>query len=72
MNINDLIRVPRRKNAVAHGWWEEERSFAELIALMHSELWRRWRSTGTDSGCKRCIGLFPSTNPKEFPLSLQM
>ncbi len=26
------------ENAVAHGWWEEERSFAEIIALCHSEL----------------------------------
>jgi len=25
-------------NAVAHGWWEERRSGAECIALMHSEL----------------------------------
>ena len=26
------------ENAKAHGWWEEERSFGELVALMHSEL----------------------------------
>ncbi|HBR08016.1 MAG TPA: hypothetical protein DD735_03840 [Clostridiales bacterium] len=26
------------KNAKAHGWWEEERSFGDLIALCHSEL----------------------------------
>ena len=26
------------KNAVNHGWWDEERSFGELIALCHSEL----------------------------------
>lgn len=25
-------------NAVNHGWWDEERSFGELIALCHSEL----------------------------------
>ena len=25
-------------NAVDHGWWEEERSFGEVIALCHSEL----------------------------------
>lgn len=24
--------------AVEHGWWEEERSFGEIIALCHSEL----------------------------------
>ena len=37
MNINDLIKEAH-ENAVAHGFWEEERPFAELIALMHSEL----------------------------------
>lgn len=26
------------ENAVAHGWWEEERSFGEIVALCHSEL----------------------------------
>lgn len=26
------------ENAVNHGWYEEERSFAELIALCHQEL----------------------------------
>jgi hypothetical protein len=25
-------------NAAEHGWWDEERSFGDLIALMHSEL----------------------------------
>lgn len=37
MNINELSKEAH-KNAVAHGWWEEERPFAELVALMHSEL----------------------------------
>lgn len=26
------------KNAVEHGWWEEERTFGEIAALIHSEL----------------------------------
>jgi NTP pyrophosphatase (non-canonical NTP hydrolase) len=26
------------KNAVNHGWWDNERSFPEIIALCHSEL----------------------------------
>ncbi len=26
------------ENAVAHGWWENERSFAEVAALFHSEV----------------------------------
>lgn len=35
--INLLCRKAH-ENAVAHGWWETERSFGEQIALMHSEL----------------------------------
>lgn len=26
------------QNAVEHGWWEEERSFGDIVALCHSEL----------------------------------
>jgi len=26
------------ENAKAHGWWDEERTFGELVALCHSEL----------------------------------
>jgi len=26
------------QNAVEHGWWNEERHFGSLIALMHAEL----------------------------------
>ena len=37
MNINDLCKKAH-ENAVSKGFWEEERSFAEQIALMHSEL----------------------------------
>lgn len=35
--LNEL-RNEIHKNAVEHGWWEEERSFGEIIALCHSEL----------------------------------
>lgn len=37
MNIKELQKEIH-ENAVAHGWWEEERNFGELIALVHSEL----------------------------------
>ena len=26
------------RNAVEHGWWEEDRAFGEIVALCHSEL----------------------------------
>lgn len=32
------IQKEIHQNAVEHGWWEEERNFGELIALVHSEL----------------------------------
>lgn len=35
--INELVQEAHA-NAVAKGWWEEERTFGELIALCHSEL----------------------------------
>ena len=37
MSINDLAK-DIHANAVAHGWWENKRSFGEIIALCHSEL----------------------------------
>ena len=37
MNINDLI-AEAHANAVAHGFWEEDRPFAETVDLIHSEL----------------------------------
>lgn len=37
MNLNDLARQCHEM-AVSKGWYDTERSFPELIALMHSEL----------------------------------
>jgi hypothetical protein len=37
IGINDFVSIAH-ENSKAHGWWEEERSFGEQIALMHSEL----------------------------------
>lgn len=37
MNLNEWAQEIH-ENAVAHGWWDEERSFAEVVALCHSEL----------------------------------
>lgn len=35
--INELVQEAH-KNAIDHGWWLDNRSFGEIIALMHSEL----------------------------------
>ena len=37
MRINKMVEEVHA-NAVKHGWWDQERSFGELIALCHSEL----------------------------------
>ena len=36
MNINEIAK-DIHNNAVAHGWWEDDRSVAEIVALCHSE-----------------------------------
>lgn len=35
--INEFAKEVH-ENAVRHGWWDEDRSFGEIIALCHSEL----------------------------------
>ena len=37
ISINEMVSDVHQ-NAIKHGWWEEVRSFGELIALCHSEL----------------------------------
>lgn len=37
MSLEELTREIHQ-NAVEHGWWEEDRSFGEIVALCHSEL----------------------------------
>jgi NTP pyrophosphatase (non-canonical NTP hydrolase) len=37
LNINDLVR-DIHQNAKEHGWWEEERTFGDIISLCHCEL----------------------------------
>lgn len=36
-DISELIK-DIHKNVVEHGWWDEDRSFGDVISLMHSEL----------------------------------
>ena len=34
----ERMKAEIHENAVAHGWWEESRSFGEICSLIHSEL----------------------------------
>ena len=48
----DLKALQREAHAIAkeHGWWDEERTFGDLIALVHSELseaLEAYRETGS-------------------------
>jgi predicted HAD superfamily Cof-like phosphohydrolase len=37
MNLNEWAKAIH-ENAVDHGWWDEPRTFGEIVALCHSEL----------------------------------
>ena len=37
MTINEFA-AEVHKNAVDHAWWEGERTFPEIVALIHSEV----------------------------------
>lgn len=37
MNLNEWAQAIH-ENAVEHGWWDDPRSFGEIVALCHSEL----------------------------------
>lgn len=37
MNLTEFSKEVH-ENAVNHGWWEQERTFGEIIALCHAEL----------------------------------
>lgn len=46
------------QNAKDHGWWDEERSFGEIIALCHSELseaFEEYREERPYLYCDACI-----------------
>ncbi|NLL18810.1 MAG: hypothetical protein GX262_07265 [Clostridia bacterium] len=34
----NILRDEIHRNAIEHGWWDEERSFGDILSLCHSEL----------------------------------
>ena len=69
MNINDLI-AEAHANAVAHGFWEEDRPFAEQIALMHSELSEALEEFRDGHGMQEVYWPPPFSKPEGIPIEL--
>lgn len=66
MNINGWANAIH-ENAVAHGWWEDERSFGEVVALCHSEL-----SEALEADRKREPLLWYNINGKPDGIAIEM
>ena len=67
--INEVAKEIH-ENAVAHGWWDEERGFPEVLALIHSEYPKRWKNTATDTAQRKSISA-TAASPKVSPRSLR-
>ena len=71
LDINEFTKEVHQ-NAKDHGWWDEERSFGDIIALCHSELseaLEEYRKGNEDlcfecthATCKSCFGFDAAGN----------
>ena len=77
--LNQLAEEIHR-TAVAKGWWEEDRNFGEVLALMHSELsealeeWRdgRTRTYFNMAGGQVELGVWGSSGEKPEGLPVEL
>jgi NTP pyrophosphatase (non-canonical NTP hydrolase) len=68
VDINTWADIVHR-NAVEHGWWEQERPFPEIVALIHSELseaFEAWRAGHPVDDCWH----EPDGKPEGVPIEL--
>lgn len=66
--INEVAKEIH-ENAVAHGWWDEERGFPEVLALIRRYP-KRWRNTETDTAQQKSISA-TAASPKVSRRSLR-
>ena len=67
--INEVAKEIH-ENAVAHGWWDEERGFPEVLALIHSEVSEAPEEYGTDTAQRKSISA-TTASPKVSRRSLR-